>query len=195
VQDDVKNWSQKSEPLSKAISTESQAATVHKSEKIETGSSNTNRNHPEETEVSMVTDNDDNDDMDPEDDIDPRAISTFKKFARACDSVAPSMIEKFRATSGHSLDVHEMEEFSEKASGTPQAPETPRQVGESQGTVSEVQNQPDFQTDTMVSATINQRKSWGFVSWRQSISVSVHSRFVGDPTMCTDFGFLFVDLI
>lgn len=129
-----KNWSQGSEPLSKAISTESLAATLYNSEMIETGSSDTNTNHPVVTEVPMITDDDD-DDVDSEDDINPRELNAFKKFARACDSVAPSMIEKFRATSGQSLDVTEME-FSEKASGPPQAPETPRQVGESQGTAS-----------------------------------------------------------
>lgn len=151
VVDVQKNWSQKSESLSQAISNESQAAAAHKYEKVETGSSDTSTNHPEGTEVSMTTDDDD--DVESEDD-DPRELNTFKKFARACDSVAPSMIEKFRATSGHSLDVHEIDEFSEKAPGTPQAPETPRQIGESQGTVSEVQNQLVFKIDTMASATI-----------------------------------------
>lgn len=154
VVDVQKNWTQKSEPLSKAISTESPAAAVHKSENIEIGSSGMNTNHPGESEVFNITEDDD--DVDPEDDMNPVELNTFKKFARACDSVAPSMIEKFRASSGQSLDLHEMEELFEKASGTPQAPETPKQVGESQGIVSEVQNQLVFQVETMVSATINQ---------------------------------------
>lgn len=120
-----KNWLQKSEPLPQAISTESQA----KPEKVEIGSSDIHTIQPEETGVSMTTDDDDDDD---DDNINPKGLSNFKKFARACDSVAPSMIEKFRASSGHSLDINEMEELFGQA-GTPQAPETPRQVGESQG--------------------------------------------------------------
>lgn len=133
VVDVQRNWSQKSEPLSQETSTEAQAmapTAVYKSEKIEAGSSGTNP--PEETEVSMITDDSDEEDSENED---PKELSTFKKFARACDSVAPSMIEKFRASSGQSLDVIGIEAFSEKISGTPQAPETPRQVGESQGRV------------------------------------------------------------
>lgn len=59
-----------------------------------------------------------------------RTAEMRKRFARACDSMAPSMMEKFRAAAlpGHKLEVHENEEYlSEKSSGTPQAPETPRQ--------------------------------------------------------------------
>lgn len=144
VVDVQKNGLRKTISLSQVTSTEAQSAAAHKSEK--TGTEPSNTNSPWETEGSRITD--DNEKVVSEG-VNPREVTAEirKKFARACDSMAPSMMEKFKSatTSGRSLELHESEEiFAEKVSGTPQAPETPRQVGESQGKPLEAKNQHVF---------------------------------------------------
>ena len=132
-----KNGLQKSNSL-QVTSTKAQIGAAHKIDmpRIEY----LDPNHPKETKVSRITN--DNEEVESEDvNSRERTMEMQKRFARACDSMAPSMMEKFKAatTSGRSLELQEIEEiFVEKASGTPQAPETPQQVGESQGMLSEV---------------------------------------------------------
>ncbi|KAG0579924.1 hypothetical protein KC19_4G135200 [Ceratodon purpureus] len=128
--DDQKSGLKTTNSLLQVTSTEAQGA----AHEAKTGTDSSDTNHPQETEVSKITD--DNEELESEGvNVRERTAEMRKRFARACDSMAPSMMEKFRAatTSGRSLELHEIEEMlGEKASGTPQAPETPRQVGESQ---------------------------------------------------------------
>lgn len=62
---------------------------------------------------------------------------TTSRFSRACDSMAPTMVQKFRAAISNSVEPSQENEYAqlmnEKVPGTPQGPETPRQVGECQG--------------------------------------------------------------
>ena len=161
VVDVQKNELQKRNSLSKITSIEAQRASAHKPEK--TGSKSSDIDQAQETEFSKIKDDDEEGESE---DNNSRELTAEmrKRFARACDSMAPSMMEKFRAIqSGRPLDLHEIEEaFAEKASGTPQAPETPRQVGESQGTVSEVQSSMSLNFTRNCCAKRNQSEIVGY---------------------------------
>lgn len=127
-----KDWSQNVPSTSGGFSEEAQVATIPKKE----GSGLPRRDSENETQVPMIADVPQEvecDDGEPQ-----TAIFLMKnKFSRACDSMAPSMMEKFKAISsgtGQLLEVEKLQDSPpEKVIETAQAPETPRQEGESQG--------------------------------------------------------------
>lgn len=127
-----KDWSQNVPSTSGGFFEEAQVASVPEIE----GNGLLRRVNENETQVSMIADVPQEvecDNGEPQ-----TAIFLMRdKFSRACDSMAPSMMEKFKAISsgtGQPLEVEKLQDSPpEKVSETAQAPETPRQEGESQG--------------------------------------------------------------
>ena len=127
-----KNWLQNVPSTSSGNFEEAEVASIHELE----GNGLLRRVNKKETQVSMIAD------VPQEVDCDNGEPHTTKflmrdKFSRACDSMAPSMMEKFKAISYGTRQPLEVEKLQDipprKVFETAHAPETPRQEDESQG--------------------------------------------------------------
>ena len=127
-----KNWSQNVPSTSSGIFEEAQVASIPEIE----GNGLPGRVNENETQVSMYAYAPEEVDCDDEEPHTTK-FSMRDKFSRACDSMAPSMMEKFKGISSSTdqpLEVEKLQDSPlEKIFETAQAPETPRQEGESQG--------------------------------------------------------------